>query len=122
MRKSELFHLQWSDVDFVANTITVQGKADWHTKNYDFRTIGMTRLLRETLEIVDTNRDRYQPHVLTSHGEATDEQLCQDTQDSRHARCGARCTHSATRLPHTWRCGVRRSCTSASSWAIATTR
>ena len=28
----------------------------------------MTRLLRETLEIVDTNRERHQPHVFTYQG------------------------------------------------------
>jgi hypothetical protein len=56
-------------VDFVANTITIQGKADWHTKNYDFRTVGVTRALRDTLEIVHANRDRHQPHVFTYQGE-----------------------------------------------------
>jgi integrase len=39
MRKSELFHLEWSDVDFEGQVIRVQPKVDWHTKNYKMRAI-----------------------------------------------------------------------------------
>jgi integrase len=49
MRPQELYHLRWDDLDFGANTITVQSKEDWATKTGDFRVIDMTPRLRETL-------------------------------------------------------------------------
>lgn len=49
MRKSELFNLKWADVDFVQGTITVQGDDDWHTKNYNSRTLQMTPVLHDAL-------------------------------------------------------------------------
>lgn len=49
MRRAELFNLQWPDVDFSQSTITIQGKADWHTKNYKARTMQMTPVLESTL-------------------------------------------------------------------------
>lgn len=49
MRKSELFNLKWAAVDFEQETITVQGDADWHTKNYNSRTLQMTPVLHKTL-------------------------------------------------------------------------
>ena len=39
LRKSELLNLKWSDIDFERQTVTVQAKDDWHTKNYKSRTI-----------------------------------------------------------------------------------
>ena len=49
MRKSELFNLQWSDVDFDKREINIQPKDDWHTKNYKPRKAFMTPALYETL-------------------------------------------------------------------------
>jgi len=49
MRKSELFNLKWSDVDFEHSTITVQSKDDWHTKNYKSRVLALTPRLCSVL-------------------------------------------------------------------------
>lgn len=49
MRKSELCNLEWSDIDFDANTITIQPKEDWRPKDRDYRTLEMTPVLRDTL-------------------------------------------------------------------------
>ena len=49
MRKSELFNLKWSDIDFDRMTITVQSKDDWHTKNYRSRTLQITPVLYDVL-------------------------------------------------------------------------
>ena len=49
LRKSELFNLKWSDVDFNQQTVTVQAKDDWHTKNYKSRVLQMTPVLYRTL-------------------------------------------------------------------------
>jgi integrase len=50
MRKSELLNLQWFDIDFDMQIITIQSKEDWHTKNYKARTLQMTPMLIETLQ------------------------------------------------------------------------
>jgi integrase len=50
MRKSELFNLQWPDIDFAQRKITIQSKKDWHTKNYKPRTVFITPSLYEMLE------------------------------------------------------------------------
>ena len=34
LRKSELLHMKWTDINFQQGVINVQNKADWHTKNY----------------------------------------------------------------------------------------
>ncbi len=49
MRKSELFNLKWTDIDFEQGTITIQSKDDWHTKNYKSRVLQMTDVLQSTL-------------------------------------------------------------------------
>ena len=49
MRKSELFNLKWTDIDFTYGTVTVQSKDDWHTKNYKSRTFQLTPALYEAL-------------------------------------------------------------------------
>jgi integrase len=49
MRKSELLNLQWFDIDFRMQTVTIQSKEDWHTKNYKSRTLQMTPMLYSTL-------------------------------------------------------------------------
>ncbi|HGJ64194.1 TPA: site-specific integrase, partial [bacterium] len=50
MRKSELFNLKWTDIDFDQKMITVQCKDDWHTKNYGTRTLSMTPILYNALK------------------------------------------------------------------------
>jgi integrase len=50
MRKSELFNLAWSDINFDQHTVTVQSKSDWHTKNYRSRTLQLTPVLYEVLK------------------------------------------------------------------------
>lgn len=49
LRRSELFRLEWSDVDFDRGVITVTGKGKEHTKNYRDREVPMTFALRECL-------------------------------------------------------------------------
>ena len=49
MRRSELLNLKWSDIDFGRHTVTVQAKADWHTKNYKSRTLQLTPILYDVL-------------------------------------------------------------------------
>jgi integrase len=50
MRKSELFNLKWADIDFEQDSITIQSKDDWHTKNYKSRVLQMTEVLSSTLK------------------------------------------------------------------------
>ncbi|MBD3183481.1 tyrosine-type recombinase/integrase [Candidatus Poribacteria bacterium] len=50
IRKSELFNLQWSDIDFDMGIITVQAKKDWHTKNYRSRILPITPVLFDVLQ------------------------------------------------------------------------
>ena len=42
LRKSELIHLSWQDVNFDNNAFIVQGKGDWHPKDYQVRSIPIT--------------------------------------------------------------------------------
>lgn len=49
LRKSELFRLEWKDVDFERQCITVTAKGEEHTKNYLNREIPMTMQLIECL-------------------------------------------------------------------------
>jgi len=49
MRKSELLNLYWSDIDFDQQTITIQSKDDWHTKNYRSRVLKLTPVLSKVL-------------------------------------------------------------------------
>jgi len=50
MRKAELLNLRWSDIDFRQQTVTVQSKEDWHTKNYKSRTLQLTPFLYSVLK------------------------------------------------------------------------
>jgi integrase len=49
MRKAELLNLKWLDIDFRQQTVTVQSKRDWHTKNYKSRTLQLTPVLYSVL-------------------------------------------------------------------------
>lgn len=50
LRRDELTHLAWSDVDFERRVITVQAKDGWHPKDYEVRHIPMARRLHELLK------------------------------------------------------------------------
>jgi integrase len=52
LRKSELFRLEWQDVDFERHCIVISNKEDSHTKNYQIREIPMTSTLEDTLKAV----------------------------------------------------------------------
>jgi len=49
MRRGELLNLEWTDVDLNKRTITVRNKEEWHTKNYESRTIPVNDFLYEVL-------------------------------------------------------------------------
>jgi integrase len=49
LRKSELFHLTWNDIDTKRGIILVGNKDGWHTKNYADRTVPMPLKLRRIL-------------------------------------------------------------------------
>jgi len=71
MRKSELFNLKWTDIDFEQDTVTVQSKEDWHTKNYKARALALTPRLRRVL--IEQRRDQEvqgfnSEYVLTYEG------------------------------------------------------
>lgn len=50
IRKSELFRLEWNDIDFERQYIVVSNKEEAHTKNYRIREIPMTNKLTTTLK------------------------------------------------------------------------
>lgn len=68
MRKSELCNLQWDDIDFDANAVTIRSKDDWKTKNRDYRTLEMTEVLREAFLTEYERRLPDQPYVFTWQG------------------------------------------------------
>lgn len=49
MRKSELFQLRWTDINFDQRIIIVQPRGDWHTKNYKPRALRITPVLYDVL-------------------------------------------------------------------------
>lgn len=76
MRRGEIYHLIWSDVDFERNIITIQPKEDWHPKTYECRDIPMTPEVREHLQkiprhgqyvLYDTYGKRFSIDSLTSY-------------------------------------------------------
>jgi len=50
LRRAEMYHLEWSDVDFARNRIHIAPKAGWNPKDYERRWIPMTADLRAHLE------------------------------------------------------------------------
>ena len=65
LRRDELTHLAWSDIDFERRIVAVQAKDGWHPKDYEVRHIPMAPRLYELLrgllgdrsEWVFSNRD-----------------------------------------------------------------
>ena len=49
LRRKELINLEWSDIDFEKNTITVKNKDDFHTKSYKYRVIPLSDKLKTIL-------------------------------------------------------------------------
>jgi integrase len=49
MRRDELMHLEWSDIDLKNSRLFIRPKADWHPKDYEFRTIPLGAQIKETL-------------------------------------------------------------------------
>jgi len=50
MRKSELLNFRWEDIDFVRGSLTVSSREEWHTKNYESRTMPLHEEVRRVLE------------------------------------------------------------------------
>jgi integrase len=50
MRRDELTHLTWADIDFQRGIIAVQAKDGWHPKDYEVRHIPMSPNLQEILK------------------------------------------------------------------------
>ena len=50
LRKSELFRLEWDDIDFNRGNILVRNKEEGHTKNYKIREVPMTVELKNELK------------------------------------------------------------------------
>jgi integrase len=59
-RQSELFNLEWSDIDFERGQIIIQNKEDWHTKSYRHRVIPINdKIVDVLLEQTKTSAGRY---------------------------------------------------------------
>ncbi len=59
LRRAELIHLTWGDIDFKNRVLSVQSKEDWHPKDYEARHIPMTPRLAEILESLPRNGDSF---------------------------------------------------------------
>lgn len=57
LRRDELIHLAWKDVDLDKKIISVQPKAGWHPKDYEVRHIPMSDTLRHILEAAKGSGD-----------------------------------------------------------------
>jgi len=59
-RQSELFNLEWSDIDFERRQIIIQNKEDWHTKSYRHRVIPINdKIIEVLLEQKKVSQSRY---------------------------------------------------------------
>ena len=80
-RRSELFGLQWTDVDFERQQITVT-----HSKNGTFRVIPMTQRVYETLQ--EQRQKGVIPYVLPSKAEGGKGQDIREALDGAGKRSG----------------------------------
>lgn len=55
LRRDELTHLTWSDVDLQRRIVAVQSKDGWHPKDYEVRHIPMAPRLHELLKTLPRN-------------------------------------------------------------------
>ena len=65
LRRDELIHLTWQDVDFKNLVISVQAKDDWHPKDYEARHIPMTARLLQVLQSLPRRDGSF---VFTNNG------------------------------------------------------
>lgn len=49
MRRDELMHLEWTDIDFGRGVLHVQPKPDWNPKDYEARVIPLNNQVKELL-------------------------------------------------------------------------
>ena len=61
LRRSELFRLEWEDIDFNRHYVLVSNKKDAHTKNYHNREIPLTSKLATTLKEADSPGHKMAP-------------------------------------------------------------
>ena len=59
LRRDEVIHLTWADVDLKNRVLSVQSKDGWHPKDYETRHIPMTVRLVQVLDGVPRNGDSY---------------------------------------------------------------
>jgi site-specific recombinase XerD len=59
LRRDEVIHLTWADVDLKNRVLSVQSKDGWHPKDYETRHIPMTVRLVQVLESVPRNGESY---------------------------------------------------------------
>lgn len=70
LRRDELTHLTWADVDFNRESIAVQAKDGWHPKDYEVRHIPMTDRLAAVLK---TRTKGESPYVFHTQSGGTHE-------------------------------------------------
>lgn len=69
MRRDELVHLEWSDIDFKRNRLHIQPKPDWNPKDYEARVIPINNQVRDALRQLPRDSKfvfgNYHPHSLS---------------------------------------------------------
>lgn len=65
LRRSEIYWLEWSDVDFERNRLHIAPKKEWHPKDHERRWIGLSTDLAAYLKALP----RQGRFVLEAHGE-----------------------------------------------------
>ena len=65
MRKSELLNLRWPEIDLQKRQITITSNEDYHTKNYDYRHVG----INDTLFVVLSQLNRQSEYDFTYRGQ-----------------------------------------------------
>jgi len=66
LRKAEVLNLQWAGIDWQREELTVQSRPEWHTKNYQSRTIPMSGLLAAALRGILLRRRAVGPLVFSA--------------------------------------------------------
>jgi integrase len=64
MRRSELFRLEWQDIDFERSCVVVSNKETAHTKNYQNREIPLTPQLEQLLSDLKENTNNHNGNVF----------------------------------------------------------
>ena len=67
LRKSELFRLEWEDIDFDRRYVMVSNKKEAHTKNYRNREIPMTSQLVDEFKKLKAESKNGDGHVFVKH-------------------------------------------------------